>query len=216
MISETGLCACGCERPTEIASCSSRRKGDIAGQPRRFLKGHARRRPMEYGKRLSTQGYILVYLPGHPRSTVEGYVFEHIAVAEAVIQRRLPRSVSIHHVNENKADNEPKNLVVLENHTEHMLLHRRLRVLRAGGNPWTQWLCSTCRTPKNFDRFYQGYQAQCGSVCRECSRSARAAAGAGVCPRCDQQQRDLQKHLRRKTSCVDHPELARTRTRTAA
>lgn len=40
----TGLCECGCGTPTSIAKQTVRAEGVRAGQPRRFVVGHATRR----------------------------------------------------------------------------------------------------------------------------------------------------------------------------
>lgn len=36
----SGLCQCGCGHPTHIAVTSKSQDGDVAGHPRRFLRGH--------------------------------------------------------------------------------------------------------------------------------------------------------------------------------
>ena len=37
------LCECGCGRPTRISDRNCPEQGYLKGQPRRFVKGHARR-----------------------------------------------------------------------------------------------------------------------------------------------------------------------------
>jgi hypothetical protein len=37
---EAGLCQCGCRGRTKIAAMTSRRDGDIKGEPRRYIHGH--------------------------------------------------------------------------------------------------------------------------------------------------------------------------------
>lgn len=39
-----GLCQCGCGGKTEVAVRTSRRDGDVKGEPRRFIRGHHRRK----------------------------------------------------------------------------------------------------------------------------------------------------------------------------
>jgi hypothetical protein len=44
-----GLCECGCGQPTKPARQTHTAEGTVRGQPRRFLKGHNRRRtPVDY------------------------------------------------------------------------------------------------------------------------------------------------------------------------
>lgn len=40
---QSGLCMCGCGRPTPIASQTRRERGDVAGMPIKYLRGHSRR-----------------------------------------------------------------------------------------------------------------------------------------------------------------------------
>ncbi|MEX2462058.1 MAG: HNH endonuclease signature motif containing protein [Paenibacillaceae bacterium] len=84
------------------------------------------------GKKIHSNGYIMVRIPDHPRSH-NGYVFEHILVAEKMIGRYLiyygkcnPKNEIVHHKNEVKNDNSPDNLQVMT-HSEHIKLHNKLR-----------------------------------------------------------------------------------------
>lgn len=87
------------------------------------------------GRRVGTDGYVYVKQPGHPRATTNGYVREHILVVEAAIGKPLRRSAEVHHVDEQRAHNAPTNLVACDSAAYHRLLHRRLRAVRACGNP---------------------------------------------------------------------------------
>lgn len=89
------------------------------------------------GKSTDEHGYVLIRYPEHPRAHKNGYVFEHILVAEKMIGRSLvflgvdhPDSEIVHHKNENKEDNDPENLAVMTFST-HVKLHNDLR--RGGG-----------------------------------------------------------------------------------
>lgn len=72
---------------------------------------------------------------------------EHRVIAERVLGRPLPPKVHIHHVDDNGRNNANGNLVICQDAAYHMELHRRKRILRAGGNPNTDWWCSGCRRP---------------------------------------------------------------------
>jgi hypothetical protein len=71
-------------------------------------------------------GYRLVYAPertkGHP------YSYEHVLVAEETIGRRLKKNEHVHHLNGQKLDNRPENLLVCTQ-SEHRSLHRQLERL---------------------------------------------------------------------------------------
>ena len=72
-------------------------------------------------------GYPMVYLPEHPRAKANGYVREHILVAEKYLKRPLKAGEVIHHINEDKTDNRPENLVVFASQAEHMNYHWKKR-----------------------------------------------------------------------------------------
>jgi hypothetical protein len=71
-------------------------------------------------------GYRLVYLPNHLSAMTNknwlGYVYEHIAVAEEYLGRKLRDEEVVHHLDLNKANNRIENLLVLER-SQHMKLH---------------------------------------------------------------------------------------------
>lgn len=61
-------------------------------------------------------------------------------IAERALGRPLPVDAVVHHHSDTQ-------LVICPSQTYHMELHRRMRVLAAGGDPNTQWLCRTCKKP---------------------------------------------------------------------
>ncbi len=78
------------------------------------------------GKTITTAGYIAVRCSEHPRASSNGYVFEHILVAEEKMGRPLkwfgpghPDSEIVHHLNGDRTDNHPANLQITC-HVEHM------------------------------------------------------------------------------------------------
>lgn len=52
-------------------------------------------------------------------------VAEHRLVAEKMIGRFINKDEDVHHINGNKTDNRPENLMVLS-HSDHMKLHKQL------------------------------------------------------------------------------------------
>ncbi len=73
---------------------------------------------------------------GYVRRTFNGrMMFEHVAVVERVLMRRLPARARVHHINGVKHDNRNANLVACEDQAYHLLLHIREKALDACGNP---------------------------------------------------------------------------------
>jgi hypothetical protein len=150
-----GLCQCGCGGETTVAVKTDKRSGAIKGQPRRFLFGHNgngdTHRAWKGGRSKSSRGYVRLKLPSHPRASADGYVLEHVVVAEAALGRPLPSQAVVHHINGDKTDNRPSNLIICEDHAYHMLLHRRQRAFAECGNAnWHRCLiCKEYDAPEN-------------------------------------------------------------------
>lgn len=72
-----------------------------------------------------------------------GQKLEHRLVVERAIGRKLRRSEYVHHVDGNKLNNDPSNLVACQDGSYHMLLHRRQAALEACGDPGALF-CQTC------------------------------------------------------------------------
>ena len=74
-------------------------------------------------------GYKDLYLPSHPFSSKDGYIAEHRVVAEAKIGRYLSKGEIVHHIDENKLNNNPENLVVFRSISDHRRFHQTGRIL---------------------------------------------------------------------------------------
>lgn len=121
----SGFCQCGCGQKTPIAKQTSLKRGQYRGFPISYIAGHNAR-----GKRFKTRpgfkidkaGYKLLYLPDHHLANNHGYVPEHRFVWEQVNGRKLNKNEKVHHIDGNKGNNTPENLVALTN-SEHQKLH---------------------------------------------------------------------------------------------
>ncbi len=77
-------------------------------------------------KKHRSDGYIAIYFPDHPKSTKDGYILEHVLVAECLLGRWLKDNECVHHINGKKNDNRKENLMVMTK-SEHMSLHSKKR-----------------------------------------------------------------------------------------
>ena len=75
------------------------------------------------GETILKRGYPMLYLPTHKRAKKNGYVFEHIVVAEKMLGRSLTDSEVVHHIDEDKMNNNPDNLMIFTNNQEHVRFH---------------------------------------------------------------------------------------------
>jgi hypothetical protein len=71
------------------------------------------------GKRTHKQGYIMVNVGANK------YVLEHRLVMEREIGRKLLDSEVVHHINGIKDDNDPMNLFLFKNVSNHNIYHRK-------------------------------------------------------------------------------------------
>lgn len=75
------------------------------------------------GRQIRTQGYAYVPAGDHPTTRADGYISEHILVAEQALGRQLLRTEVVHHVDGMTLHNSPENLEVMTRaeHTAHHL-----------------------------------------------------------------------------------------------
>jgi hypothetical protein len=124
---------CGCGEKTRIATHNDKSKGWVKGMPLKFALGHNLTK-LNKGKTvsaignksISSGGYVCVQVACRTR------VYEHILVAEKALGRKLvnlgkgnPMSEVVHHIDGNKQNNAPSNLLICT-HKYHIELHHRL------------------------------------------------------------------------------------------
>ena len=100
-----------------------RRPGQVCNKCRH--KAHSARMQGENnpswagGRFVDSDGYVRISLPEHHRADSNGFVYEHIVVAEGVLGEPIYADRHVHHKNEDKADNAPSNLEVMSAGDHH-------------------------------------------------------------------------------------------------
>ena len=130
-MSEIKLCECGCGEPTNKITRPHAAFGRVVGEYSRFKRGHSSRKGL---RTITKDGYIDLWMPEHPAAKKKGYVVEHIVICEKALGKRLPKGAQIHHVDGDKSNNTPSNLVICQDQAYHSLLHVRQAARAACGN----------------------------------------------------------------------------------
>ena len=73
------------------------------------------------GRTVDTRGYVWLYMPDHPNA-VGNYVLEHRFLMEKKLGRLLNTDEDVHHMNHEKGDNRPENLMLMS-HGKHSTMH---------------------------------------------------------------------------------------------
>ena len=73
------------------------------------------------------KGYKKLIMPNHPRSDAKGYTFEHIIILEQKLNRQLLPKEVCHHIDGNKLNNNPDNLITFKDQASHCSYHRKLQ-----------------------------------------------------------------------------------------
>lgn len=92
-------------------------------------------------------GYLQVFVEGKD-------ILDHIDVAQRALGKPLPPGAVVHHVDGDRLNNTPSNLVICPGHGYHSTIHKRTRALDACGHAdWCK--CTFCKQyddPKNMRR----------------------------------------------------------------
>lgn len=99
----------------------------------------------------------------------------HWRIAERAIGKPLPVGAEVHHVDSDPWATSPR-LVICQDRAYHKLLHYRASVIRRGGNPNTERLCSLCRVflpLASFSRCAANKATGLQTACAACLESYR-------------------------------------------
>ena len=155
-----GYCQCGCGQRTQKWNQNHSKRGWVKGQYRKFVGTHGNGKGSlshgwKGGKTHRSDGYIGTWMPDHPRADKNGYVPEHVVIAEKSFGKILPPGAVVHHTNGSK-DNGP--LVICQDLAYHNLIHQRQRAYENCGHAnWRK--CQFCQKyddPQNLHISKQG------------------------------------------------------------
>lgn len=105
------------------------------------------------GRSIASNGYVLIKVGAdHHLSDVRGYAYEHRMVAERKLGRRLLPGEQVHHIDENKQNNDPDNLEVVTI-AEHRVHHRTTGVRRRTPGELNPTIVCACGCGEPFTKF---------------------------------------------------------------
>lgn len=118
----------------KIVGCQSvANRNDMCQKHYRRMRVHGD--PMKTNRRSNSDG------KGYRNKGQKGL---HVILAERAIGKSLPKGAVVHHVNGDKSDNTPSNLVICPSSSYHALLHIRTRALAETGNANAR-KCKICK-----------------------------------------------------------------------
>ncbi len=106
------------------------------------------------GRTITQHGYVLLRVgTGHHLADIRGYAYEHRVVAEQVLGRGLKPDEKAHHIDEDRQNNSPGNILVVNGNHGHYVHHRKNNTLRFPGelNPTIRCGCGCRGKFKKYD-----------------------------------------------------------------
>lgn len=76
--------------------------------------------------------YLCELAPDNPRATEDGYVYTHVLMAEKKLGRYLTSEECVHHIDEDKYNNDLDNLMVFKTKADHSAFHKGVEAVQDG------------------------------------------------------------------------------------
>lgn len=165
-----GYCNCGCGEEIPIFDYKN-------GKQRMYVYNHhnigKKARGWKGGKTIDSKGYTKVWTPTHPNAEKSGYIKEHILVMSKHLGRPLKKGEVIHHIDENKLNNNINNLQIF-NRSSHRSFHNIGN--KYGKKDMNNRKCLRCNSDKTYTN-KKGhtcwYKFKDGFSCRKCWRKIK-------------------------------------------
>ena len=81
---------------------------------------------------MKNAGYIISKQDELPDYYKGQYVYQHILIAERLLGRKLKKGERVHHIDGNKKNNSPSNLIVFATNSDHILCHAGAHIYKDG------------------------------------------------------------------------------------
>ncbi len=104
---------------------------------------------------IASTGYEIVYVGNdHHLNNGNGYAYKHRIVMEEKLGRKLNPGEVVHHIDGNRLNNDPENLVAVKSNGAHLNLHRSANCkgrLHGEPNPIIKCACGCGREFEKYD-----------------------------------------------------------------
>lgn len=122
------------------------------------------------GKKMNN-GYIELFYPWHPNARSNGTILEHRLQASIKLGRPLRDEEVVHHLDENKTNNNPENLIVFKTSADHTRFHKiGMMELTDDGtyiSPEINYKCDVCGKIFVRGHGYKNSEKFCSQECKQ-------------------------------------------------